>query len=393
MAPIRVGFQGLSADTPLCWANHAHLPYFKKTSDYQIVALCNSSRESGQRAAQLHQLDPHIKIYATPEALAADPDVDMVICSVNVGKHYDLIKPAILAGKLPVVEWPLASNLAQAEELTSLAREKGLKTLVILQGRLSPVTAKVRQLIADGRIGEVFSVNLDAVAGYHGEDPIGVGGMYLSDRKVGGNMATIHFGHAIDTFLSAVGQVSSFTSYIANKRPFTKVIDRAQTPPTVVHEAFPKDTPDQIMLQGRLVSGALISVHMRGGRNFPGAPGMEWRIYGSTGEIRVVCPGHFLHMGFPKDTPDKTTEKFTYPGDGEFFMDMKFEVHDFATGEVEAIEIDQDEWDDLRREAQNPARVYEAYRKGDMRYYATFEEALERQKFIDKIMEGLTEAG
>jgi predicted dehydrogenase len=195
MAPIRVGFQGISADTPKCWANFAHLPYFQKSSDYKIVALCNSSIESGKRAVEFHKLDPSIKLYASPEELAADPEVDMVVCSVNVAKHYNLIKPAILAGKLPVVEWPLASNVEQAEELTNLAKEKGLKTLVILQGRMSPVTKKVRQLIADGKVGDVLSVNLDAVGGYHGEDPIGVGGMYLSDRKVGGNMATIHFGH------------------------------------------------------------------------------------------------------------------------------------------------------------------------------------------------------
>jgi hypothetical protein len=195
----------------------------------------------------------------------------------------------------------------------------------------------------------------------------------------------------MDTFLSAVGPVKTFTSQCANMRKYTKVIDRSKSPPTVVHEAFPKDTPDQIMVQGRLESGAVISAHMRGGRNFPGAPGMEWRIYGRTGEIRVVCPGHFLHMGFPNDTADKKVEKFTFPGDGDFFMDMKFELHDFATGQVEAIKIDSDEWDALRREAQNPARVYEAYRKGDMEYYATFEEALKMHRFIDTIMKGLDE--
>ena len=152
-------------------------------------------------------------------------------------------------------------------------------------------------------------------------------------------------------------------------------------------EAWPKDTPDQMMFQGRLVSGALITAHMRGGRNFPGAPGMEWRIYGKTGEIRVVCPGHFLHMGFPG--PESKVDRFTYPGDGDYFMDMKFEVHDFGTGNVEKVVLKKDEWDELRRESQNSARIWEAFAKGEEGEYATFEDALKRQIFLEKIIEGL----
>ena len=49
----------------------------------------------------------------------------MVVVSVKVPHHYDLIKPALEAGKDVFVEWPLAANLAQAEELTQLAKEQG----------------------------------------------------------------------------------------------------------------------------------------------------------------------------------------------------------------------------------------------------------------------------
>ena len=73
MAPIRIGFIGLSSNQS--WAVWAHLPYLKDTSKYSIVALCNSSVESAKAAIQAHGLPSGTKAYGSPEDLAADPDV------------------------------------------------------------------------------------------------------------------------------------------------------------------------------------------------------------------------------------------------------------------------------------------------------------------------------
>jgi predicted dehydrogenase len=49
--------------------------------------------------------------------------------------HYELVKPAIEAGKDVFVEWPLGNGIAQAEDLAKAAKAKGIKTAVGLQGR------------------------------------------------------------------------------------------------------------------------------------------------------------------------------------------------------------------------------------------------------------------
>lgn len=56
--------------------------------------------------------------------------VDLVVCCTRVDLHYETIKPSIQQGKSVYVEWPLASNLSQALELASLAKQKGAKTMV-----------------------------------------------------------------------------------------------------------------------------------------------------------------------------------------------------------------------------------------------------------------------
>lgn len=197
MAPIRVGFIGLSATGS--WASSAHLPYLKSTSKYRITALLNSSVASAEAAIAAHGLDPSTtKAYGTPADLAAAGDVDLVVCSVRVDKHFALLRPILenpkSAVKAVYCEWPLGANLAEAEELAELARARGVRTLIGLQGRKAPIALKVKELLDAGRIGEVLSVDVTGSAyNFGAEDWEGV--KYLNDRKTGGNMVTVHFSH------------------------------------------------------------------------------------------------------------------------------------------------------------------------------------------------------
>ena len=71
----------------------------------------------------------------TPDDVAADPDVELVVVSTRVDKHYETGLASVRAGKHVYVEWPLAQNVDKAGELAKLAREKGGKTIIGLQVR------------------------------------------------------------------------------------------------------------------------------------------------------------------------------------------------------------------------------------------------------------------
>ena len=64
-----------------------------------------------------------------------------------------LIKPALEAEKMVFVEWPLAANIAQVEELVELANSKKLKTMVGVQAQGDPLVAKIKQLVCVIRSG------------------------------------------------------------------------------------------------------------------------------------------------------------------------------------------------------------------------------------------------
>ena len=164
MAPIRVGIIGLSAKAGT-WATLAHLPRLRSSPNYEIIALCNTSLASSEAAIKAHSLPASTRAYSSPEELAADPDVDLVVVSTRVDTHYGPAKSAVLAGKNTYVEWPLTSNAEQARELVKLAKEKNVKTIVGLQGRVAPAVLTIKDLIKSGRLGKVHSVNVHSQAG------------------------------------------------------------------------------------------------------------------------------------------------------------------------------------------------------------------------------------
>lgn len=74
---IRVGLIGLNAPytttpTGTNWAADAHLPYLRKSTRYEIVALQNSSLERAVNAIRAYKLDPEkVKAYGNPEGTVA----------------------------------------------------------------------------------------------------------------------------------------------------------------------------------------------------------------------------------------------------------------------------------------------------------------------------------
>ncbi|KAI5918075.1 hypothetical protein F4810DRAFT_607720 [Camillea tinctor] len=163
MVPIRVALIGLSASAKTSWAEDAHLPYLLSPlgrPHYEIVALLNSSTEAAQAARKHSQLPPSVRTYGDPEQLAADAQVDLVVCSTRVDKHIPTTAASLKAGKAVFIEWPLAASYAEAMSLTG-----DLSTSIAgLQSRVSPVVLKIRQVLASGRIGRVLSSEVRARA-------------------------------------------------------------------------------------------------------------------------------------------------------------------------------------------------------------------------------------
>ncbi|ORY66047.1 uncharacterized protein BCR38DRAFT_429083 [Pseudomassariella vexata] len=362
--PTRVGIIGLSAKGS--WSVAAHLPYLLQSSKYTVTAICNSSVASSQAAIKAHKLASTTKAYGSPEDLAQDKDVDLVLCAVNVAQHRQTLLPSLRAGKDVYCEWPLGRNLQEALELNQLAKEKGVRTLVGLQSQKSPVVAKLREVISRGKIGNVLSCTFVGPAGYVGpEEPVQT--EYFIKKDVGGNLVTIFFGHSIETVFATLGQLKSFSSILDIRVPTVDLVDKSPSDPErKVVRTVERETHDQVMLQGHFESGALLSYHLHGGKAIAPGEGLHWRILGDRGELSVTASGTMLQIGYP---------------------DVKIRLFDNRTGGIEEVQVLRDEWDDLPMPAQNVARLYEAFADGRKEDHPDWDAAVRRHRLIEEMYE------
>jgi predicted dehydrogenase len=93
--------------------------------------------------------------HASYEALANDPDVDVIYVGTPHPYHCENTMLCLNAGKHVLVEKPFAMNARQAQAMIDLAREKGLFLMEAMWTRFLPSIVQVRQWIAEGAIGDV----------------------------------------------------------------------------------------------------------------------------------------------------------------------------------------------------------------------------------------------
>ena len=92
--------------------------------------------------------------HASYEALAADPEIDIVYIATPHPMHHTAAKLCLEAGKAVLCEKPFTVNTIQAREVVALARERKLFLMEAMWTRFLPLMVRFRELIAAGAIGE-----------------------------------------------------------------------------------------------------------------------------------------------------------------------------------------------------------------------------------------------
>ena len=133
-----------------------HARKFKSMDGAEVVGIYDRNPE---RAAQISaQLG--CKAFESYEAML--DACDAVDIAATTTAHYDLAKPALLAGKHIFLEKPITSELAQAEELLKIAEEKGLKIQVGHIERFNPVIREIEH-----EIGEPMFIESHRLSTFH----------------------------------------------------------------------------------------------------------------------------------------------------------------------------------------------------------------------------------
>jgi predicted dehydrogenase len=99
--------------------------------------------------------------YGDYDALAADPEVDVVYVATPHARHEVDTIGLLQAGKHVLCEKPIALNAAQAMRMADEARSRGLFLMEAIWSRFLPAYRTLMEVIGDGRIGEPLLVEAD----------------------------------------------------------------------------------------------------------------------------------------------------------------------------------------------------------------------------------------
>jgi predicted dehydrogenase len=205
--------------------------------------------------------------------LVTSPEIDAVAVVVRVPSHYAPTKAALEAGKHVYCEWPLGRTTAEAVELTNLANARGLATAVGLQARVNPAIMYLRELVADGYVGEMLAVHVMLMRDGVLTRPSNR--TWQRDAELGANTLTIANGHTIDAMRFVTGDFARLSAVVATQAK--------QWLDTGTNSWVDVTAPDNILVSGVLANGAVASSHIAA---IPYAgSGYRMEIYGREGTL------------------------------------------------------------------------------------------------------------
>ncbi len=125
---------------------------FSAVRGCRVKYLADSSPE---RRAFVEKNFPSTQAVAEVAVVLADPEVQGVVIATPAGTHFALAREALRAGKHVFVEKPLATSVAEVDELAGEAGARGLTIMVGHTFLYNSAVRYVKDLLDRGELGEV----------------------------------------------------------------------------------------------------------------------------------------------------------------------------------------------------------------------------------------------
>ncbi len=154
--------------TGLAW-DKLHLPVMQEASDkFEVVALANRTEDKLKAAADKIGLD-YSNIYTDYNEMLKRDDIDAVLTTVPIELNYEVAENVAKAGKNIIAEKPLAGTLEEAEKFLKFEEDYGIKVLVAEHFRYNEEFNLIKNIINDGKIGNVVYFVYNKVSNFEEE--------------------------------------------------------------------------------------------------------------------------------------------------------------------------------------------------------------------------------
>jgi len=125
---------------------------FNALSDCEVVKVCDHDQN---RLSHIKSLYNKIEITTDFDEIISSDTIDAVAIATPVCFHYEMAKKSLEAGKHTFIEKPMASSVAECQELVDIAKKKKLILMVGHTFVYSTPVRKIKEIIDSGELGQL----------------------------------------------------------------------------------------------------------------------------------------------------------------------------------------------------------------------------------------------
>jgi predicted dehydrogenase len=278
------------------------MPGIRATTNSKVTALVSGHRDKALRiAAEYGVPESSVYSYENFDSIASNKAVDAVYVALPNSMHAEYTLRAAKAGKHVLCEKPMATSVADCEQMIAACKSAGVKLMIAYRCHYEPTHLKAVSMIRSGALGQVEAI--ESSFGF----PIDSGEWRLDKKLAGG-------GPLMDVGIYCLNA----TRYLTGEEPesfaaFSSVIDRdgrfAQVEENL---AWTSKFPSGIVASCNTTYGALLVGY--------------FKVHGSRGSVEVSpafnYDGVHIHAEYGDTTLDQTKpakDPYQFQAEAEHF--------------------------------------------------------------------------
>ncbi|MCI8593465.1 MAG: Gfo/Idh/MocA family oxidoreductase [Lachnospiraceae bacterium] len=272
-SPMRTGVIGCGAISDIYLKNMT-----ERFDNLEVTACAAGHLENAVKKAREYGLKA-----CTVEELLADQSIELAVILTPAPTHYELIKRALNAGKHVYTEKTITVSTKTARELLDLADEKGLYLGAAPDTFLGASWQTARQMIDEGRIGEITSFQISA-----NRDLDVLTSMFGFLRMPGGGICYDYGVYYLTALVSLLGPAKRVCAVVKNRKPL-RVNVLPQSPEYGQEFAYPNES--QVTAVVELENAVTGNFALNGDNILPDQS--LFMIYGTKGILKLTDPNQF----------------------------------------------------------------------------------------------------
>lgn len=154
------------------------------------------------------------KVYHDIDELLKKEKVDVVsICTPN-GLHAEHTIKSLQAGNHVLCEKPMAINVYDCGRMIQEAEKANKRLFIVKQNRFNPPVERVKKIIDEGKLGNIYSVQLNCF--WNRNDEYYNNSDWKGTKKLDGGILFTQFSHFIDLLFWMIGDVKEIYAFHKN---------------------------------------------------------------------------------------------------------------------------------------------------------------------------------